>query len=276
MAKRTKYVKPEDRRICTAEVVASKRLSPHFVRVTVAGADLGDFTSMGYDQWFRLFLRRPQQSELRLPTAANNLWYAQYLMMSKDSRPLVRNYTVRDFRPAGTGQFGAHPEIDIDFVSHGDDSPASAWANNVSTGTTVGLFDEGVMYQAPDHTSWSLLVGDESALPAIAGVLRSAPRDLRGAAYIEIPHIDDVQELDEPEGVTVHWLPRTDEAAKIGALATATVREAELPGTGVYAFIAGEQALASGVRRHLVNERGIPKADVTFTGYWRFGKAAPS
>ncbi|BDT89383.1 siderophore-interacting protein [Nocardia cyriacigeorgica] len=276
MAKRTKYVKPEDRRICTAEVVASKRVSPHFVRVTVGGPDLADFTPMGYDQWFRLFLRRPQQSELRLPTAANNLWYAQYLMMSKDTRPLVRNYTVRDFRPAGGGQFGEHAEIDIDFVSHGDDSPASAWANNVSTGTTVGLFDEGVMYQAPEHTNWTLLVGDESALPALAGILRSAPRDLRGAAYLEIPHADDVQELGEPEGVQVHWLPRTGESAKIGELAAATVRTAELPDTGVYGFIAGEQALASGVRRHLVNERGIPKADVTFTGYWRFGKAAPS
>ncbi|WP_425300819.1 siderophore-interacting protein, partial [Nocardia cyriacigeorgica] len=35
--------------MCTAEVVASKRLSPHFVRVTVGGPDLADFTPMGYD-----------------------------------------------------------------------------------------------------------------------------------------------------------------------------------------------------------------------------------
>ncbi|NKY46498.1 siderophore-interacting protein [Nocardia cerradoensis] len=34
-------------------------------------------------------------------------------------------------------------------------------------------------------------------------------------------------------------------------------------------------AVASGLRRHLANERGIAKADITFTGYWRFGKSAP-
>lgn len=276
MAKRVKYVKPEARRIRSAETLTSKRISTNFVRVTVGGPDLHDFTAMGYDQWFRLFLRREQQSELRLPTVANNLWYAQYLMMSKDSRPLVRNYTVRDFRPAGSGEYGDHPEIDIDFVSHGDDSPASAWANNVSTGTPVGLFDEGLMYQPPEHTNWSLLVGDESALPALAGVLRSAPRDLRGAAYIEIPTADDVQELDAPEGVQVHWLTRKNPDDAVGELALETVRESDLPTSGVYGFVAGEQSLATGARRHLANDRGVPKADITFTGYWRFGKAAPS
>ncbi|MGN2640437.1 siderophore-interacting protein [Nocardia takedensis] len=276
MAKRAKYVKPEARRIRSAETLTAKRISPNFVRVTVGGPDLHDFTPMGYDQWFRLFLKRDGQSELRLPTVANNLWYAQYLMMSKDSRPLVRNYTVREFRPAGAGQYGEHPEIDIDFVAHGDDSPAAAWANNVSAGTEVGLFDEGIMYQPPEESNWSLLVADESALPAVAGVLRSAPRTLRGAAYIEIPHAEDVQELGAPEGVQVHWLPRTDPHASIGALAAETVRGADIPPVGVYAFVAGEQALASGTRRHLANDRGIPKADITFTGYWRFGKAAPS
>ena len=51
-------------------------------------------------------------------------------------------------------------------------------------------------------------------------------------------------------------------------------RSAEFAADGVYAFVAGEQKLASGLRRHLV-ERGIAKADITFTGYWRFGKSAP-
>lgn len=276
MAKRVKYVKPAERRIRSAQTLANKRISPNFVRVTVGGPDLHDFDAMGFDQWFRLFLRRDGQSELRLPTVANNLWYAQYLLMSKDSRPLVRNYTVRAFRPSGEGQYGEHPEIDIDFVAHGDDSPASRWANNVQPGTPIGLFDEGLMYQLPEHATWSLIVGDESALPAVAGILRDAPRDLRGAAYIEIPHADDVQELEAPEGVRVHWLPRADPHDEVGKLALDTVRAAEIPSSGVYAFVAGEQKLASGLRRFLANDRGVPKADITFTGYWRFGKASPS
>ncbi|MEU6565011.1 siderophore-interacting protein [Nocardia nova] len=272
MAKRTKYVKPEDRRILTAEVLASKRVSPNFVRVTLGGAGLAEFTPMGFDQWFRLFL--PRAGELRLPSAASNLWYAQWLMMGKDHRPVVRNYTVREFRPAGAGEFGESAELDIDFAMHGEDTPACGWAANTTPGTEVGLLDEGIMYQPPQHSSWSLLAGDESALPAIAGILRSAPRELRGAAYVEITHADDVQDLGEPEGVQVNWLVRSDPAAEIGSLAQEAVRSAEFAADGVYAFLAGEQKLASGLRRHLV-ERGIAKADITFTGYWRFGKSAP-
>ncbi|MBF6172839.1 siderophore-interacting protein [Nocardia blacklockiae] len=272
MAKRTKYLKPEERQLLTAEVVASKQVSPTFVRVTLGGAGLDAFVPMGFDQWFRLFL--PGRSGLRLPTAASNLWYAQYLMMSKEHRPVVRNYTVREFYPAGQGRYGDTAELDIDFAMHGDETPACAWASGAAIGSEVGLLDEGIMYQAPQHTSSVLLVGDESALPAIAGVLRSTPRDLRGAAFLEIPHPDDAQDLDEPEGVQVHWLPRTDPTTEIGRPALDAVRAADLPGADVYAFVAGEQKLASGLRRHLSGERGIPKADITFTGYWRIGKSA--
>ncbi|WP_067703080.1 siderophore-interacting protein [Nocardia jejuensis] len=274
MAKRTKYVKPEHREILTAEVLASKRLSPNFVRVTIGGEGLAGYTSMGFDQWFRLFMPG-KDGNLRLPTSASSLgWYAQYLMMGKETRPVVRNYTVRDYRAAGFGEFGSSAEIDIDFVSHGDDSPASTWANNATPGDRIGLLDEGIMYQAPDHCAFSLLVGDESALPAIAGSLRSAPRELKGAAFIEIPHADDAQELNEPEGVQVNWVVREDAHAETGTAVANAVRTADIPSAGVYAFIAGEQKLASGVRRHLAQEREIPKADITFTGYWRVGKAA--
>lgn len=38
MAERAKYVKPEERRILTAEVPASKRISQNFVRATLGGA----------------------------------------------------------------------------------------------------------------------------------------------------------------------------------------------------------------------------------------------
>ncbi|QLY32311.1 siderophore-interacting protein [Nocardia huaxiensis] len=274
MAKRTKYLKPEHREILTAEVLASKRISPNFVRVTIGGDGLGSFTAMGFDQWFRLFMPG-KDGGLKLPTSASSLgWYAQYLMMGKEHRPLVRNYTVRDYRAAGFGEFGSTAEIDIDFVSHGDDSPASTWANNATPGSKIGLLDEGIMYQLPEHADFTLLVGDESALPAIAGALRSAPRDLKGAAYLEIPNEEDKQDLGEPAGVQVNWLVRTDAHGEIGALAADAARRADLPATGVYAFLAGEQALVAGVRRHLVHDRQIPKADITFTGYWRIGKAA--
>jgi len=59
-----------------------------------------------------------------------------------------------------------------------------------------------------------------------------------------------------------------------GALALEAVRSADLPSGPVYAYAVGESTLATGVRRHLVNDRGVPKTHVDFVGYWRHGHAA--
>lgn len=269
----SKYIKPKERRIVTGEVLATKQISPHFVRVSVGGADLAAFAPAGFDQWFRLFL--PRNGELRLPSAGNSLWYAQWLRMGKEHRPIVRNYTVRSHRPAGAGHFGDTAEVDIDVAMHGDRTPACAWASTALVGSPVGLLDEGITYRPSRPDAWSLLVGDESALPAIAGVLSSAPRGLRGSAYLEVADAGDAQELGEPEGMNVHWLVREDPGAEVGSLALAAVRAADLPSQQVDAFVAGEQKMASGLRRHLTSDRGVAKADVTFTGYWRIGKSSP-
>ncbi|MDO9395977.1 MAG: SIP domain-containing protein, partial [Herbiconiux sp.] len=83
----------------------------------------------------------------------------------------------------------------------------------------------------------------------------------------------DRQELGEPDGMTVHWVERatTDApgAAVLPALAAATVDP-----RSVYAFAVGESAVATGARRNLVGERGVPKQNVTFCGYWKRGAAA--
>ncbi|MFB9643113.1 SIP domain-containing protein [Agromyces lapidis] len=47
------------------------------------------------------------------------------------------------------------------------------------------------------------------------------------------------------------------------------LRALALPDASVYAFAVGESKLATGARRLLVDERGVPKRNVTFCGYWR-------
>jgi len=273
MAKRSKFVKPEQREIVSAHVLGSKQVSPNFVRVTIGGEELSGFVPMGFDHWFRMFIPDPDASGFRLPTSGGNLWYAQFKLIPKDVRPILRNYTVREFRPA-RGVYGDGPELDIDFASHGDLGPASAWANSCAPGDPLGLLDEGLIYNPTPDARWHLLVGDESALPAIVGILGSIDPELPVRAFVEIAHADDRQDVAVSENVELHWLVREDAAAKPGELALATVAAAELPGDPVYAFVAGESDLATGVRRHLVNARHVPKADVAFTGYWRHGHAA--
>lgn len=270
-----KTVKPQDAHVVTLSVVGRERVSPNVVRVTLGGDELDLFTPLGFDQWFRLFLPREDQDALRLPTRASGLWYVQYLATPKARRPWVRNYTVRAVRPDLR-------ELDVDFVVHGDAGPASSFALSAEPGDRVGLLDQGIGYHPRVPHDWTLLVAEETGLPAVAGICESLPDDARGLAVVEVPEAADAQEFRVPAGVELRWLAR-DGARPAGGggldlqpghLALDAVRSADLPAGPVYAYAVGESALATGVRRHLVNDRGVPKAHVDFVGYWRHGHAA--
>lgn len=261
---------PTQRRMLRADVSRTERISPSFVTLTVQGPDLADFDPMGFDQGIRLFFRRDGQQELAMPTASHNGWLAQYLVMRPATRPWVRNYTVRAFRPDEC-------ELDIEFALHGDAGPASAFASRARAGDPVGLFAEGVGYLPTATAQSQLLVADESAVPAVLAILEQAPEDLVADAYLEVPTEDDIRPVTAPAGVTVHWLPRDDHAAIPGRLALETVTTSWKlpPDRRVYCWVAGESGLATGLRRHLVKEQDVPKTDVSFLGYWKHGKSSP-
>ncbi|MBX6387759.1 MAG: siderophore-interacting protein [Frankia sp.] len=268
MAVNSRTTKPAEREVLSAEVVRTCRLTPHTVRVTIGGDELRRFRPVGFDQWFRLFLPREGQRELRRPDSFGVAGYLHYLSMPKKARPVVRNYTVRAYRPEPA-------EIDIDVLTH-EGGFASAWARRVAPGGPVAILDEGTMYAPPTDTSWTLLACDESGLPAMANILAGMPRDARGEAYLEIPEPADAQELDPPAGMRVHWLNRAGSGqARAGELMRAAVTAADLPAAGQsYAFVVGEQSVVSAVRKHLLNERGLPKQRIGFCGYWRYRPSA--
>jgi len=252
-----------------AEVLRVRQLSPSLVGVTVGGPELGHFEYVGADQMFRFFFRRTGQDELRMPSWTNDGWIAQWYLMAPSTRPQVRLYTARAFRHEEL-------ELDIEFVAHGDSSPASGWALRAQPGEPVDIFDEGRTYAPPPTAGWQLFAGDESAMPAILSILEQAPADLQAQVFLEVPHAADIRDVTVPEGVVIRWLPREDEHAVPGRLALETLITAGLPDANPsYAFLAGESGLATGARRFLVNERGVPKWDITFEGYWKHGKASP-
>lgn len=264
---------PSEREFIAAHVVRSERLSEHFVRVTLGG--LAGLEPRGADHWCRLFFSREGQDVLALPSSTTELgWYLQYLATPRARRPWVRAYTLRDVRP----ELG---EADIDFVIHVDDDghmgPAARFALGAEPGVRVGFLDQGIGF-TPDHPhDWTLLVGDETALPAVAGICRSLPEDAVGVAIIEVPTADDRQEFPAPDGMEIRWVVRSESAdagAKPGELALQSLMATALPDGVVHAHTIGESALATGARRHLVQERGFSKRHVDFVGYWRHGRPA--
>ncbi|WP_194421415.1 siderophore-interacting protein [Microbacterium abyssi] len=275
----SKMVKPETTELIPLEVLRAERLAPHWMRVTLGGGGIEKFRPMGFDQWFRLFIPVTGAAGLeRVPAKAHKLFgYLKFLRIPDGDRPVMRNYSVRAYRPA-TDARGT--EIDVDFVLHGSASagtagPASRWAETCAPGDRVLIIDEGLTFNPERGTDRVVLVGDETALPAIASICASLPATASGTAIVEVPTEEDALEFPHPDGITVEWLVRPHDVEP-GSLALSALRALTLPDAPFHTYAAGEQALASGVRKQLVSERGVDKNTVSFCGYWKVGAASPT
>ena len=66
-------------------------------------------------------------------------------------------------------------ELTLDFVVHGDDGVAGPWAAAAEPGDVLVFEGPGGGYRPDPEADWHLMVGDESALPAIAASLEAVP-----------------------------------------------------------------------------------------------------
>lgn len=249
------------------EVLRIADITPGMRRITLTGARLGaftcdngcphpDFRSPGFDDSIRLMFPYPGEGEPVLPSQRAN-----GVVIPKDRRPLAKAYTVRRHDPATR-------ELDIDFVKHGTGT-ATTWAYRAEPGDRIHFGGPSISRAFPTGMDRLLVVGDETALPAIARMLDDAPADLRGQVFVEIAEDTHRQELRELPGVTVTWLSRNGAAAGSGSLLLDAVRDADRWDGAPFVWVAGEQAAVRDIRRYLVEERAVPKEDIEFTGYWR-------
>ncbi|MET7968479.1 siderophore-interacting protein [Micromonospora sp. NPDC005305] len=256
-------------RFYAARVAATRAVGDCLVRVTFGGDDLGEFAGGGRDQSVSVFLPHPGQDAPVVPVGAGEDWYAAWQALDPAVRAVMRSYTIRAQRP----ELG---ELDIDFVRHGDTGPATRWAGRARPGDQVLVLgpavpdERTVRFQPPTGADSVLLVADETALPAVGGILDWLPAGTPVRAFVEVPTAGDIQPLPSAARAEVTWLVRGATTPGSSLLAD-TLRGARLPGAAPYAWIAGEAGMVRSVRRHLVGERGLDRRRVTFAGYWRRG-----
>lgn len=247
-------------------VRAARPITPHLVRVTFDGADLRDFTSVAPDQYVKVFFPGPGQARPQLPPPVTGddvlSWYRTYLALPDAVRPPMRTYTVRAHRQG---------EIDVDFVLHPDSGPGSSWAATAAPGDEVACIGPHGLYDVPDGSAWQLLVGDESAIPAMAAILEELPSGARARVFVEVANAEHELPLPSAAEVVVRWVHR--DGRRPGEAVLAELKAADLPTDRPYAWLSGEAGMVKHLRRHLVRERGIDKRAVTFTGYWRVGRS---
>lgn len=243
------------------EVRAVQRVAPHLVRITLGGEELAGFTSPGFDDHSKLFFPDPQTGALLLPTVGPDgpSW-------PQGAKPAMRDYTPRHHdAAAGT--------LDFDFALH-EAGPATRWAEQARVGDVLGVGGPRGSFIVPTDFDWHLLIGDDTALPAISRRLAELPAGARVLVLAEVDHEADQIPLPTQAELMLHWVHRRNAAPGTGSALLDTLRALALPAGDFHAWVACESAVAKALRAHLVAERGANPKWIRASGYWRRGAVA--
>ncbi|WP_183101284.1 siderophore-interacting protein [Nocardioides pelophilus] len=231
-----------------ADVLRREQLSPRLVRLTLGGPGLAGFTSTGIaDEWVGLIVPGQFQS---------------------------RYYTVRSWDGV---------ELVLDVVVH-DVGLVTEWASGDCVGDQVTITEPKGSFAMPEGASWLLLVGDLTALPAMARIAETHAAAVPTRIWAEVP---DLEELGGylPETADTTWLSSVGEVSRDGRSATssttegddrggtsrlaAAVEQIDWPEGDGYFWMAGESAQMRAIRKYLMRERRLPSTAYDVMGYWR-------
>jgi len=228
------------------------------LRVTLCGPELVGLDPGDPGASVRLLLPRNDTS-FEMPT-----WNGNEFLHTDGARARIRTLTPLDVRVVdGVG------ELDVDVVLH-DDSPLTRWARTAAPGDDAAVSGTGNGYTVDSSVVAYLLLGDESAVPAIATLLPALPAGAAIRVLLERRPGAEPLEVREHPGAEVTW----SELAPGAPPGDTLVRDAgqvELePGTRIWA--AGEAAAVQRLRKYFFDERGVPRSHTSIRGYWKVGR----
>ncbi|KJK17611.1 siderophore-interacting protein [Pseudomonas sp. 2(2015)] len=227
-------------------VLRVTELTPRMRRITLGGPELQGFTSVGSDDHVKLMFACSAEEQAVLDN----------LDFSRDGlRPTMREYTPRRIDLAGG-------EMDIDFVLHGD-GPASTWAAQAQVGQVLNMAGPRASLVVPDIFDSYLLVGDETAIPAIARRLEELPAGRKVLAVIEIENAQEQQALTSAAQVEVIWVLRQQQDL------LDVVKDLSLPSGQLYTWVALEKSLMRKAKRLLIDDKGVKEDLIKAASYWQ-------
>ncbi|MDA3803522.1 siderophore-interacting protein [Clavibacter sp. CT19] len=252
------------------EVMRTERLAPHLVRVHLGGegtrtllAEAVPERLAATDAYMKLMLPQPGSGvtpPFDLPALRASL--------PPEALPAVRTYTLRHAdAAAGT--------CAIDFVVHGDEGLAGPWAASAQPGDLIAASGPGGMFRpSADADVTRVLLGDDSAVPAIAAALAAMPAHAHGVALIEVDGVADELPLERPAGVEVRWIHRSRQPDALpGAPLVAAARALDRPDGEVEVFAHGERGAMKELRALLQDGWGLDRRALSLSAYWALGRA---
>lgn len=276
-------------------------VSPSLLSLVFTGPEVGQMKRDSPDQRIKMLFPSEDGTPPSLPAVGS--WYQLALELPKEKRPIIRTYTLRHVDRE-------HQEVTVEFVSHGTEGPASAWAIDARPGDALQIVAPNVNYgqdsggyewTPPEGLKSALIVADETALPAARGILemlagQSSPPQVQ--AFFEVPEEGDCADLSEFSFAEIIWLPRKPQGASHGERLICAVKQHALtppPGSSdetlreeaegellwdkatscnreFYGWVAAESSAVKMLRRYLTGERGVNHDAINFMAYWSKGR----
>lgn len=283
-------------------VLARKQvLSPSMLCCVFSGEEVRQMKMDAPDQRIKLLFPAPNGAPAAFVHGETS-WWQQAKAMPTEVRPVARTYTIRRVN-ADAG------EMEVEFVMHGTEGPASAWALAAQAGDSLQMAapnreyagDSGGYEWRPDaQVERTLVIADETALPAAKGILeqlaqRANPPQLQ--IFLEVPKRSDCVDLSQFAFAEVHWLPREESGASYGEALLAAVKQyVKLPDYALsrqvlreeeegellwdraaskdvrfHGWVAAESSAVKHLRRYLIGECGLSQETMSFMAYWSRG-----
>lgn len=218
------------------------RISPHMLRITFESPDLADFASLGADDHLKLLIPAADGGEAER-----------------------RDYTPRRFDTDNR-------TLTIDFAIH-EAGPATRWALDARPGDRLEIGGPRGSLVIDWTFDWWLLIGDETALPAIGRRLEEAPADTRILTVAAIPSPEDEQRFDSAADHAIYWVHRPIAQANDPQPLLDALANIDFPSGDGFVWIAAEGQVAKAVKAYIRDSRGHPKDWMRASGYWARGKA---
>lgn len=235
-----------------------QQLSPSIVRLVFIGDELNSFPVDQESGYVKLLFAAEGQQSVDGQQLDDKAYFKN---LHK------RTFTIRDFNPDTNN---LHIDGICHSFGHPDQGPANAWLESVEVGHQIwvsGPGDKKIIYPFAD---WFFLIGDMTALPAIAVNLAQLPTDARGYAVIEVIDQADITDLAKPDNVQLHWVVNPSPKTANTLLADAARALPWQKGTPAV-WAAGEFELMRAMRRYFKNDCSVPKENIYASSYWKIG-----
>ena len=230
------------------QLLARESISPGFVRLTLGGPELAGFVSAGFDDHVKLILPQQGQEKPNLPSIVDGRPHIE------GARPTMRDYTPLRYDAAAN-------TLQMDFAAHGS-GPAVDWALHAPIGQWAGLAGPRGSMVVPARLDWHLLLGDETAMPAIERRLAELPEGTRAIVRVQLANPADRREWTSRAALDCAFVPSLAQAAE----------ELALPEGEGFIWGAGENTAMAALRGLLLAKGAQPRR-MRISSYWKQGVA---